>query len=116
MLQRNTCGKQCILLYFQNIDDVDMTQVVEPLVIVEGSIFDPKAIHLAAEGMQLFECSDVTEALVCLMSVYYILNMEYPKVLRKSFTFIQNVYMELNAGNIPVTVVNVHTKLKKAMK
>lgn len=86
---------------------------VHPQMLVAGDIFDTELVNIAAEGHVLFECSEVTEGLICLFALYYVGNIEYPTKCRKTCAFVQHALMNVTVGQLPVAVINAMEKFKQ---
>ena len=55
---------------------------------------------------------DIADALACLMAVYYVFGLEYPKHLRNTLIFIEHFLCEMpTTSKIPIPVVKLHTSL-----
>ncbi len=53
------------------------------------------------------------DAVVALMGTYFVYGVAYPKKLRNSLIFIENVLLNITESKVPVTVMRVKNGLSK---
>ena len=55
---------------------------------------------------------EICDAIACLMAIYFIYGLEYPKQLRNTLTFIECFLCDLpTSSKIPVPVLKLHNSL-----
>lgn len=72
-------------------------------------------ISVRADGKEVVsQIVDLQQALCCLVAVYFMLDIAFPSVLKRTLTFVQNCIFELEAmDKAPVTVVRMQNELLK---
>ena len=103
--------KNIILLDTANGAAFKLSDVVEPVIVCKS--LDAEYFTIYGEGIEMLECSIITDAVLSLLCFYYVLNIEYPKGLAKTFAFLQNTVLGIKARKVPTVVISIHEKLKK---
>ena len=63
-------------------------------------------IYIAGEKSILMELDNVIDGVSCLMFVYYVFNLEYPKQCFNTFLFLQRAILRLSVTSHPLLFDN----------
>ena len=69
--------------------------------------------HLIVDGMFMYSCDSLPDALVDLVCFYYVLNIQYPKSMYPLYMFLQHFIFGLkDSAKIPNSVISLYSILK----
>lgn len=98
-------------------ESIDTQGKVVPTVLCRGGIFNSDEFYLVAEEDLVQEFEEFTLAYAALFACYYVFNMEYPRTLVNSYTFIQREVLDIRESTpIPLPVKHLMNKLQRWRK
>ena len=85
-----------------------------PFLIIEGQLQTPDDIYLSGERNLFLKVNGGhTSALVTLLLIYFVCNIEYPKECRNSYLFLQREVLNGQCQTIPTKVLQLMNELNQ---
>jgi hypothetical protein len=68
--------------------------------------------HLIVDGLFMYSCDTLADALIDLLCFYFIFNIEYPKTMYSLFIFLQHFVLGLkDSSRVPNSVLTLFSNL-----
>ena len=86
------------------------------MIVKFGKAGEKQQFFLVAERIVLFEVSTFIKALVSLIAIYFVFDMQYPTACSNTLIFIQNLLLKLNTNyKLSKSVLGTITDMKNSI-
>jgi hypothetical protein len=88
---------------------------MSPFIVIGGTVDEPnEEMAVAAENQVLLKASGILEAFECLMCIYYVCNVQYPKDCANTYMFLQRSILKVfDNQKVPTKVLILMSELDK---
>ncbi len=104
---------QCELQECPNIEEIiESLKIEEAYIMITAEGTGEMQYHIVVDGLFMYTCDNLPNALIDLLCYYYILNIAYPKALNAVYLFLQNFILGIkDSVRLPNSVVTLYSNL-----